>query len=60
MSVRNYILQTVASQKIKEEKVPLFSIHSHTQSNKAGDQASSVELLDDLRFILNRCKEYYS
>ena len=48
MSVRNYILQTVASQKIKEEKVPLFSIHSHTQSNKAGDQASSVELLDDL------------
>ena len=36
----------------------LFSIHSHTQSNKAGDQASSVERLDDLHFIPNRCKEY--
>ena len=31
-SVRNYIVQTVASPKIKEEKVPLFAIHSHTQS----------------------------
>ena len=56
-SVRNYIVQTVASPKIKEEKVPLFAIHSHTQSNRAGDQASSLELLDGLRFILNRCKE---
>ena len=55
--MRNYIVQTVASSKIKEEKVPLFSIHSHAQSNRAGDQASSVELLDGLRFILNRCKE---
>ena len=35
-----------------------FSIHSHTQSNKAGDQASSVERLEDLRVIPNRCKEY--
>ena len=25
---------------------------------KAGDQASSVEILDDLRLILNRCKEW--
>ena len=41
-SVRNYIVQTVASPKIKEEKMPLFAIHSHTQSNKAGDHASKL------------------
>ena len=26
---------------------------------KAGDQACFAELLDNLRFILNRCKEYH-
>ena len=39
----------------------VFTIHSFIHNllhyHKAGDQASSVELLDELRFILHRCKE---
>ena len=43
------------------DEVPLFTIHSFIHityyiTYKAGDQSISVELLDDLRFIL--CKEY--
>ena len=36
-----------------------FIIHTHNLLHyyKAGDQASSVELLEDLRFILS-CREY--
>ena len=43
------------------DEVPLYTIHSVIHitcyiTYKAGDQSISVELLDDLRFIL--CKEY--
>ena len=46
---------------ISDDEVPLFTIHSfihitYYMTYKAGDQSISVELLDDLRFIL--CKEY--
>ena len=46
---------------ISDDEVPLFTIHSFIHityyiTYKAGDQSISVELLDDLRFIL--CKEY--
>ena len=42
--------------------MPLFTIPFIPTKNllhyyKAGDQASSVELLDDLRFIIS-CREY--
>ena len=46
---------------ISDDEVPLFTIHmfihiTYYITYKAGDQSISVELLDDLRFIL--CKEY--
>ena len=39
--------------------LPYINLYTHNLLHyyKAGDQASSVELLDDLRFILSICKE---
>ena len=38
--------------------LPYIHKHNLLHYYKAGDQASSGELLADLRHILNRCKEY--
>ena len=47
----------------EEEEVYLYLPYIHTGDllhyYKAGDQACFAELLDNLRFILNRCKEYH-